>query len=266
MRVEPYTIGNFVHVYNQGNRKQLIVLDERDWWRFLLMLRYFNDEYSPHNFSKELKQWRGNKQDLKEKERGRPALPQQGRAGLPCLTQNSRSFQELIDWPPGWPAHDPLVNIVCFVLMKNHYHLILEEIKEGGIARFMHKLATGMTMYFNAKYEESGRLFRGPYKSKTIEKDEYLSYLSVYIQVKNPFERYAGGLEKAIKEFDQAFEWALKDPYSSLSDYAGSRNSPIITKNVLGEMFSSPEEYREFAKQCILGMNLEQKIDHLAID
>ena len=263
MRVEPYEVGSFVHIYNQGNRKQPIVLNEKDKWRFLLMLRYFNDEYSPHEFSKELKTLIINKSS-KGGGSGKPASPLGGEAGFP---PSDKPFQELRDWPQGWPTHEPLVNIICFALMENHYHLILEEIKQGGVTRFMHKIGTGMTNYFNAKYEESGRLFRGPYKSKTIDKDEYLSYLSVYIQVKNPFEKYPkGGIERAIKEFDQAFDWALKDPYNSLAEYAGSRQSPIIKKSVLGKMFPSPQEYRDFAKQCILGMNFEQKIDHLIIE
>ena len=236
MRVEPYRVGSFVHVYNQGNRKQPIVLDEKDWWRFLLMLRYFNDEYSPPNFTRAL-------QDLRKSD-----------------------FRELVEWPENWPPHNPLVNIVCFVLMENHYHLILEEIKKAGITRFMHKLGTGMTNYFNIKHNLDGRLFRGAFKLKRIDIDEYLTYLSVYIQVKNLFERYPGGLKKATAEFDKAFDWGLKDPYCSLADYAGHRNSPIIEKSVLGKMFSSPEEYRDFAKQCILGMNLDLKIGKLGID
>lgn len=236
MRVEPYAVGSFVHVYNQGNRKQPIVLDERDWWRFLLMLRYFNDEYSPPNFTRMF------------------------------LALREAGSRELIDWPKDWPPHDPLVNIVCFALMENHYHLILEEIKKDGLSRFMHKLGTGMTNHFNIRHNSEGRLFRGPFKLKRIDIDEYLTYLSVYVQVKNPFERYPGGLEKAMVEPDKAFEWALKDPYSSLADYAGNRNSPIIEKSVLGKMFSSPEKYRDFARQCILGMDINKKLGKLAID
>ncbi len=236
MRVEPYEVGSFVHVYNQGNRKQPIVLDEKDWWYFLLILRYFNDEYSPFNLTREF-------QDLRK-----------------------TGFHELIEWPSNWPSHKPLVNIICFVLMGNHYHLILEEIKSGGITQLMHKIGTGMTMRFNAKYNESGRLFRGSFKLKTINIDNYLTYLSVYIQVKNPFERYPGGLKKAMAEFDKAFDWALKDPYCSLADYASSRNSPLIEKSVLGEMFSSAKDYRDFAKQCMLDVNFGQEIGKLAIE
>ena len=84
--------------------------------------------------------------------------------------------------------------------------------------------------------------------------------------MKNAFEDYPGGMEKALKEFDKAYEWAVKDPYNSLGDYAGERNSPIIGKGILGEMFPTPESYKEFAKQCMLGTNLDEKLDKLRLD
>jgi len=43
MRIEPFDVGDYVHVYNRGNRKLDIVRDEADRWRFLACLRYFND-------------------------------------------------------------------------------------------------------------------------------------------------------------------------------------------------------------------------------
>lgn len=125
---------------------------------------------------------------------------------------------------------------------------------------FMRKLGTGMTNYFNTKYQETGRLFQGAYKARLVDKDIYLRYLSVYVQVKNPFELYVGGLEKAAKEFDKAFEFAVNYPFCSLADYAGKRKSPIIDKDLLEELFLSPKEYKKFARECILGMNLEEKL------
>ena len=236
MRKEPYMVGDFVHVYNRGNRKQPIVLDLKDQWRFLLMLRYFNDEYSPMNIFREINAlWKSD-------------------------------FYGSFEWSASWPDHKPLVNIVCFTLVPNHYHFILEEIADGGITKFMRKLGTGMTNYFNTKYKESGRLFQGAFKAKRIDTENYLSYLTVYIQVKNVFELYPGGIKKAMENFEDAFEWAVKYPYCSLADYAGNRNSPIIEKSIAGDMFPSVEEYREFAKKCMFDMNLDDKLSKLIFD
>ena len=144
--------------------------------------------------------------------------------------------------------------------------LFLKEIKENGISIFMKKLGNGMTGYFNLKHKEVGRLFQGPYKSKIIDEENYFKYLSVYIQVKNVFELYPGGYEKAVQEFDSAYEWAINYPYCSLADYASDRNSPIIEKDVLGELFNDPKEYKEFARQCLEKMNLDEKLEKLRID
>lgn len=228
---------SYIHVYERGNRKQPIVYKPADWWRFVLMLRYFNDGYACSNFSREL-------EDLRKS-----------------------NFRELIDWPAHWSKHQPLVSILNFTLMENHYHLILKELKEGNVTKFMRKLNTGMANYINTKYDQVGSLFQGNYKSRVAENDNDLMCLSVYVQVKNTFERYPnGGLSGALREFDKAYNWATQDPFTSLGDYAGERNSPIIEKDVLGEMFSSPEKYKAFAKQCMLRMNLDEKLGKLKLD
>ena len=214
-------------------------MEPKDWWRAVFMLRYFNDEYSSSNAFRELEEmWKSDFHGAKP-----------------------------LVWPSQWPEHKPLVAILAFVLMKNHIHFLLKQLREGGITKFMRKLKTGMANSFNIKYNQVGSLFQGKYKGKLIEDDTYLMYLSVYIQVKNAFERYPeGGLNGALKNFDKAYDWAAQDLFTSLGDYAGKRNSPIIEKDVLGGMFSSPEKYKEFAKQCMLGMNLDERLGKLKID
>ena len=231
-----FTIGSYVHVYNRGNRKQPIVRSASDRWRFLQMLYYFNNEISVINPFKSLK----NRLD----------------SILSCK----------LVWPKQWPCQKPLVKIIVFSLMENHFHLFLKEIREKGIMLFMQKFGTGITKYFNVKYQETGRLFQSPYKARVVDRDEYLKYLSVYIQVKNPFELYPNGIKYAVGNFDEAFEWVVKYPYCSLGDYAGRRNSPIISKDILGEMFETPEKYKEFAKYCLQSINFKEKLESLTID
>lgn len=169
-------------------------------------------------------------------------------------------------WPQSWPPRDPLVNIMAFALLENHFHLFLKEIKEDGVKTFMHRLGTGMASYFNTKYQEVGRLFQSSYKVRVVNEEIYLKYLSIYIQVKNIFEMYPQGLQVAVKEFDEAYEWAIKYPYCSLADYAGMRKSSIIDKDILGELFPKPKEYKEFARQCITGINLDDKLGKLTLE
>jgi len=176
------------------------------------------------------------------------------------------AVDEKLIWPKGWLSQRPIVKIIAFSLMENHFHLLLKEIVFGGVVLFMRKFGTGMAAYFNTKYKETGRLFQSPYKTRVVNYDDDLKYLSVYIQVKNLFELYPKGFEAAIKNFDDAYRWSVKYPYCSLSDYAGERNSPIINKDILGEIFPFPEEYKKFSESCISSISFKERLDELAID
>lgn len=236
---EKITIGSFVHIYNRGNRKQEIVRDNKDRWHFLEILYYLNDEFISAN----------------------PFCKIQV-----SLTSNVNRAKRPFIRPANWPARKPLVKILSFSLLENHYHLFLKEIREGGISLFMKRFGTGMAKYFNTKYQENGSLFQGPYKIKKIDEEMYFKYLSVYVQVKNVFEMYPGGYEKAVREFDKAYDWAVKYPYCSLADYAGERSSAIIDKDVLGELFNNPKEYKEFARQCLEQIDLNNKLGKLTLE
>lgn len=234
MRKEPFSIDNYVHVYNRGNRKQPIVHDIRDKDHFLQMLYYFNAEQIPVTTFRELIKQRFNLCNF--------------------------------EWPKEWRPRKPIVNIVAFTLLENHFHLLLKEIIEGGIAKFMQKLGTGMTMYYNTKYKELGSLFQGSYKARCVDEDLYLKYLSIYIQVKNTFELYPGGLKKAVKEFNKAYDWAVGYPYCSLGDFVGKTNRGIIDRGIFVETFPDPKEYKEFTHECMLGMDLEEKLEDMILD
>ena len=109
----------------------------------------------------------------------------------------------------------------------------IKEIIEGGTSRFMHRVSMAYSKFINEKYEESGSLFQGAFKSRLIEEDADFRNLAVYVMVKNPFERYPGGLRQAIEHFDDAYERMAGDPFSSLGAYTGRQASPIITKDLL---------------------------------
>ena len=231
-----FEIGSYGHIYNRGNRKQPIVLDAKDRWHFLQTLYYLNHKTKIANPFRELR-------DLLKTD-----------------------FNNQLVWPEKLGEKSSLVKISAFKLKDNHFHLLLKQETEDGIRVFMQRAGTAIAKRFNERYQQVGSLFQGKYKAKLIETDEYINYLSVYIQVKNAFEDYPGGISKALKEFDKAYEWAAKDPYNSLGDYAGKRNSPIIDKGILGEMFPTPESYKEFAEQCMLEANLDEKLDKLRLD
>lgn len=219
MRVEPFTIGSYLHVLKRGARGVNIVRDESDKWRFLRILFFMNDEHVDFNWA--------------------------------VVTKGMGLFSR----PQNWPERKPLVNILCYTLMPNHVHLLLQEIRKGGNSLFMKKIGQSMTEHANLKYKEKGSLFQGAYKSKTITTNEYLQHVAVYIMVKNVFELYPkGGLKGAQDNFDDAWKWSQTYSFSSFADYAATRsNSPIISKEVVGEIFDTSQKFKSFSREVVLG-------------
>ncbi len=158
----------------------------------------------------------------------------------------------------------PIVEVVAYTLMPNHFHLILHEIQEGGTTLFMKRLGQSMTNHANEKYAEKGSLFQGPYRSKTISEDEYLRYVSAYVMVKNTFELYPdGGLQAGMESFDKVWDWAVEYKFSSLGDYSEVRsNSPILNPGLLGELFTA-DSFKMYARDVILAGKWKQGVKTL---
>ena len=121
MRREPYGVGSKVHVVKRGARGLPFLKDSADFHRMLLLLAHFNDKNSRQFWYREL--------DDEKK----------------VYTLERASF---------WREKDPLTQIHAFCLHSNHFHLILEEILEGGISLFMQKIGNGIAGYVNEKYRE----------------------------------------------------------------------------------------------------------------
>lgn len=217
---EDIEIGSYLHVYNRGAKKMPIFRQKSDLWRLMFGLFYLNhDGRTPDHWMHELDKFGG---------------PQR------------------FAWPESWGVRKPVVSILGFCITSNHFHLILKEIVEGGISRFMHRWAMGHSKFINQKYGESGSLFQGRYQARVVTRNEYLEYLPVYVMVKNTFELYPGGLREAINNFDAAYDWASSYDFGSLGTYTGVRSSPIVEKDIFKELFKNPEQFKEFSREAML--------------
>ena len=80
------------------------------------------------------------------------------------------------------------MRILAYVLMPNHWHLVLHPSKDGDLARFMHWLTLTHTQQYHAKTKTigHGHLYQGRYKSFIVEEDSYLIQLIRYVE-RNPF-------------------------------------------------------------------------------
>ena len=76
---------------------------------------------------------------------------------------------------------NPPVTILSYCLLPNHYHLVLYCNEDKVLSKFMQRIGTAYTMYFNNRYDRSGALFQGKFKAKHIDSDQYLKQILAYV-------------------------------------------------------------------------------------
>ncbi len=141
MRREKIVTGEYFHIYNRGVDKRDIFLDTQDLERFKESIIEFNTFEN-----------------------------------IGSLRDKPRTEAK----PLELEKNEPIVAIVAFTLNPNHYHFILKQLIDGGIAKFMHKLG-GYTYYFNDRHKRSGSLFQGTFKSKLIDDQSYFDKIFPYV-------------------------------------------------------------------------------------
>ena len=133
------------------------------------------------------------------------------------------------------------INFHCYVLMSNHYHLIVET-PEANLSRVMHYINGSYTTYINIKRKRSGHLFQGRYKSILVEKNNYLLELSRYIHL-NPVRA------KMVEKPENY-------PYSSYSSYISRKKDDMVNRSLILGLVTrrngnEREEYRRFMEAAI---------------
>lgn len=144
------------------------------------------------------------------------------------------------------------ISVLCFVFMPNHFHFLIKQNGEEQVSKFMHKMLTSYSMYFNKKYDTVGRLFQGPFKAKMIETDEYLLHLSRYIHL-HPSEL---GIKKL-----NSYQW------SSYPDYLDQRRT-FCEPDLILSFFSKTNpklSYKEFVESAIIE-KLKESLSDLLLE
>ena len=179
MRKEQFEEGEFYHIYNRGVDRRTTFGNDSDRIRFLHSLYVLN------NF-----------------------------AGIPFRFNIFKLEPRELLTP-----QEPYVEIVAGCLMPNHFHLMLRPKKKDGISKFMHKVGSSYTLYFNRLNERSGCLFEGPFKAKHVDRHEYASYLTQYIHL-NPIDLWRTKLSTKEDLWKKVAEYQ----WSSLPVYLGENN------------------------------------------
>jgi len=209
MRKEPLLENEYYHIYNRGVDKRIIFNNPHDLKRFTHALYILN------NFL-DIPQ-RFNIYDLEPKKLLTPI--------------------------------QPYVEIVAACLMPNHYHLMVMPKQKDGLSKFLHKIGTSYTKYFNIRYKRSGRLFENTFKAKHVDRGEYASYLTQYIHL-NPVKLYQAKLG-TINTADNIIDQVKSYTWSTLPEYLGNHgNLSLLLTNT---------SFRD----TILGLDANQYRNHL---
>lgn len=142
----------FYHIFNRGAYKNKIFLDQKDYQTFTSILAYYL--LSP---------------------RGKHL------SYFPRIIKPQSRLQP--------KPEKPTVHLTTYVLMPNHFHLLLKQLPSAtpstNISNLMRRFIITYAMYFQNKYKHTGAIFQSRYKCVLIDSKEQLLYLSKYIH-QNP--------------------------------------------------------------------------------
>jgi putative transposase len=145
-----------------------------------------------------------------------------------------------------FPNYFNKVELLCFCLMPNHFHLLVYQHRLGEMTQFMRSLLTSYSMYFNKKYKRSGPLFESRYKASLISDDAYLEHITRYIHL-NPRD------------------WRRYD-YSSLPYYLQRVTDDWLRPKRITETFETPEAYLGFMNDYVQNKEMLDILKHELAD
>jgi putative transposase len=139
---------------------------------------------------------------------------------------------------------ETIINIGAYCLIPNHFHILVREKIDGGISKYMHKLMTSYSMYFNKKYRRTGKLYEGIFKSTYIDNDNYLKYLYSYIHL-NPAKLIdKNWKENKTKNVTGLLNYVFSYPYSSLKEYINQKFR-ILNPSEFPHYFKKPNDHKK---------------------
>lgn len=220
-RTVPLVSGEYYHVFNRSINKEPIFVKRRDSIRSMEALSYYRFVNPPVRLSY-------------------------------FLSSSSERRQEIMRSLEDAPR---LIDIIAFVFMPNHFHLLLKQLVETGISKFLAQLQNSYTRYFTTKYDRGGHLFQGQFKSVRIEDEEQLLHVHRYIHL-NPYTSFV------VKSLDELEKY----PYSSFPEYLRDRPVGICNTEVILSHFSTTTSYKKFIFDQADYQRELDRIKHLVLE
>ncbi len=160
-----------------------------------------------------------------------------------------------------------LVGIMAFCFMPNHVHLLLRQIKDNGITKFMRKLGAGYGGYFNKKYSRKGHVFQNRFNAVHVKTDNQLRAVLIYIHT-NPISLIEPGWKMGkTKNLKETTKFLNNYKWVSHRDYLGISNFPSVTeREFLLETMGGINGYQNAIKDWIKHKKEIKGFNNLAIE
>ena len=205
MRRQPIVTNEYYHIYNRGVDKRNIFSDKIDIKRFIESIIEFNQIDGIGSLVNKRKQ--NNQIEPK------------------ALSRRNKN--------------KPLVGIVTYCLNPNHFHFVLKQLIDGGVAKFMQKLQGGYTYYFNIKNSRTGSLLQGTFKANHLSNE-------------NSFNKAIGYVNKNYKIHNIPKN---KLNFVFASDYEYENNNFKIVSKIEGKkilkIFNGSKSFKKHCEEII---------------
>jgi putative transposase len=193
MRKTKFELGGHYHLYNIGVDNRNVFVSKEDYDRFEAYLYLLNDTESARaaNF------FVGRRRET--------------------IFESARTEQ--------------LVAIGAYSLLPSHFHMIVTPLQQDGLPKFMQKLTTAYTMYFNDKYQRRGSLFEGTYKAHAATSENHLKYLLALTHLAPAQLFNKSWYEDTILELEKLAGSLMDYRYSSVGEYMNDQHKITATQH-----------------------------------
>lgn len=168
---------------------------------------------------------------------------------------------------------DLLVEVLAFCLMPNHIHLLLRQLKDKGISKYIQKIASGYPAYFKQKYKITlrGHFFQDRFQAVYIKDEEHLKVALTYIHTNPTLLVEPEWKWRGVKNPEKVIEFLENYKWSSYQDYLGKRNFPSVTqREFVLKVMGGPEGCREWVNGWIKYQGeirkTMEKFSHLSLE
>lgn len=216
-RIIPLVTNEIYHVFNRGINRQPTFTNRWEYQRAMETIKFYRFANPPIRLSQFLR----------------------------LEDQRRNDMLQILE------SKDRLIEILCYCFMPNHFHFLVKQKKDNGIAKFLSNFQNSYTRYFNVKHQRDGALFLDQFKAVRIETDEQLLHVSRYIHL-NPYTGYIIKLPAVL----ETYQW------SSFPDYIKNTNT-FIERNVVLEFFRGVDRYKQFIFDQADYQRTLKEIEHL---